>query len=223
MKLTIYNGSPRGKKSNTKILMDHFINGMDTIKNKWEINIHYLNDMKNSDLFVREFENSENIILAFPLYTDAMPGIVKHFIDKLIDVKLMNTNCRIGFVVQSGFPETVHSRYVERYLEKFSKRINAEYIGTIIKGGVEGIQVQPPQMTKKLYRSFEQLGVYFGEKGEFDKKIIKTLAGKEKLNSFKRFVFYALSKTGITNFYWNNQLKKNNVYKERFAQPYKRI
>ena len=128
----------------------------------------------------------------------------------------------LGFVVQSGFPETAHSRYVERYLEKFTKRINAEYFGTIIKGGVEGIQVQPPQMTKKLYRSFDQLGVYFGEKGTFDKKIIQTLAGKEKLNRFTQFIFFALSKTGITNFYWNKQLKKNNVYKERFAQPYKR-
>ena len=86
MKLTIYNGSPRGKNSNTKILIDHFINGMETAKKEWEINIHYLNDIKNSDLFVKEFKNSEYIILAFPLYTDAMPGIVKHFIDKLIDV-----------------------------------------------------------------------------------------------------------------------------------------
>ena len=131
MKLTIFNGSPRGMKSNTKILMEHFINGLNTIKKDRDINIYYLKEIKNNDLFVKEFENSEYIIIAFPLYTDSMPGIVKYFIDKLIDVNPGKTNCKIGFVVQSGFPETAHSRYVERYLEKFSVRIGAEYLGTI--------------------------------------------------------------------------------------------
>lgn len=233
MKLTIFNGSPRGKGSNTKILMDHFMKGFDEAaaaavkaaegeeeQPKFKTNIAYLVKTGDMEEFLEIFEESEKIILAFPLYTDAMPGIVKHFIEQLHPFCSQENNPDIGFVVQSGFPETIHSRYVEKYLEKLAKRLGSKYLGTVIKGGVEGIQVQPSWMTGKLFDAFYRLGLHFGKTGEFDKEIIQLLAKQERMSGFARFIYRLLSLTGFTNFYWNHQLKKNNAYDQRFARPY---
>ena len=138
MRLTVFNGSPRGKGSNTKFLLEHFLNGfMTTDGNSYEM--VYLNRLKDSDKFIKFFQEAEQVLLAFPLYTDAMPAMVKTFIESLEPLCGREGNPDIGFIVQSGFPEAIHSRYIERYLEKLAIRLGCRYIGTVIKGGVEGI------------------------------------------------------------------------------------
>ena len=228
MKLTIFNGSPRGKGSNTKILLDHFTRGFtetghtdengETIPNKVEP--AYLVNVDDTEEHVEMFRDATHVLLAFPLYTDAMPGIVKHFIEKLEPLCGMESNPEIGFLVQSGFPEPLHSRYVEKYLEKLAARLHCKYLGTIVKGGVEGIQVQPPRMTKKLFDSFYRLGLEYGKTGAFDKNILRSLAPRERMSGFLRVLFTILAPTGLPDFYWNRQLKKNNAYDKRFARPY---
>ena len=219
MELTVFNGSPRGKRSNTKILLEHFINGfMTTDGNTYEL--AYLNRVKDSDKFIKSFQEAEQVLLVFPLYTDAMPAMVKTFIESLEPFCRGEGNPAIGFIVHSGFPEATQSRYVERYLEKLTRRLGCKYTGTVIKGGTEGIQVQPPSMTRKLFKSFYELGKTFGKTGAFDKQIVLKLAKPERLTKFQLWAFRLLSKIGLTNSYWDSQLKKNNAYEKRFAKPY---
>ena len=242
MKLTIFNGSPRGQNSNTKILLDHFINGF-MMKNGNSYNLTYIKsevdndkfiklfkeawhnfliDDSNSDKFVKLFKESEQVLLAFPLCHDSMPAIVKAFIESLEPLCGRQDNPGIGFIVQSGFPETIHSRYVEQFLKKLAIRLGCKYTGTVIKGGVEGIKVKPAWMTKKLFKSFHQLGETFGEKGIFDKQIILKLAKPERYSKFSLVIFRILQKIGLTNFYWDSMLKKNNAFEKRFDKPYAR-
>jgi len=217
MKLTVFNGSPRGKGSNTKILLEHFINGfMTTDGNTHEL--AYLNRVKDSDNFIKLFREAEQVLLAFPLYTDAMPAIVKTFIESLEPLCGKEGNPDIGFIVQSGFPEAIHSRYVERYLEKLAVRLRCRYKGTVISGGVEGIRALPAWMTRKLFKSFYELGKSFGETGEFDEQIVCRLAQPERVTKFQFWVFKLLGH----NLYWNPQLKKNNSFEKRFDKPYMR-
>lgn len=219
MELTVFNGSPRGKRSNTKVLLEHFINGfMTTDGNTYEL--AYLNRVKDSDKFIKSFQEAEQVLLAFPLYTDAMPAMVKTFIESLEPFCRGEGNPAIGFIVHSGFPEAIQSRYVERYLEKLTRRLGCKYTGTVIKGGTEGIRIQPLLMTRKLFKSFYELGKTFGKTGEFDKQIVLKLAKPESLTKFRLWTFRLLSKIGLTNFYWDSQLKKNNAYEKRFAKPY---
>jgi NAD(P)H-dependent FMN reductase len=230
MKLTIFNGSPRGKGSNTKILLDHFTKGFEetshvneageNIPNK--IEIAYLIKVDDMEEYTELFQDAERVIIAFPLYADAMPGIVKQFIENLEPLCGMKNNPDIGFVVQSGFPEPIHSRFVEKYLEKLARRLNCKYLGTIIKGGVEGIKSQPPKMNEKLFDAFYRLGLHFGKTGGFDQEIIHSLTPTERFSGAIRFGFTILNKLGFFDSFWNKQLKQNNAYEKRFAQPYSR-
>lgn len=215
MKLTIFNGSPRGKVSNTKVLVDQFLDGFMKRNGNSYKNV-YLNTTKDSDYFIKMFEEAEKFLLAFPLYVDSMPAIVKTFIESLEPLCGRKENPDMGFLVQSGLPESIHSRYVERYLKKLSARLGCNYMGTIIKGGVEGVQAKPVRMNKKLFNSFYQIGKTFGETGKFDEEIINRLAQPEKYSKLYLWLFKLFGKF----WYWDMMLKKNNAFEKRFAKPY---
>ncbi|CAK8725575.1 hypothetical protein KKHLCK_17065 [Candidatus Electrothrix laxa] len=238
MKLTVFNGSPRGGDSNTKVLLENFLEGFTANKsNSYEL--FYLMNSEKSGEIIRSFSNAETVLLAFPLYADAMPGIVKSFIEALQPFCGRSNNPNIGFIVQSGFPEAIHLRYIERYLKKLAARLGCEYKGTVIKGGVEMIRVHSLPNNKafkylskfskyhnfakvghlldvdKLYRSFYNLGKYFGKTGQFDVKILKCLAQPDKLS---RLGFWAFKL--VLHLYWNILLKKNNVLDKVSSRPY---
>jgi len=219
MQLTIFNGSPRGAKSNSKILIEQFTRGfMETEGNGFEI--HYLNRVKDAETFQRAFGEAECVLLATPLYTDAMPGLVKAFIETLQPYVGRQDNPPMGFIVQSGFPEAGHSRPLERYFEKLTARLNSPYLGTIVKGGVEGIQIQPEKMTRKLFEAFYLIGKNFGKTGAFDPDLVKALAKPEHYPRWSIPFMKLFLKTGMGKFYWNMQLKENGAYDERFARPF---
>ena len=218
MKLTVFNGSPRGKKSNTTLLLEHVLKGfMETEGNSYEFEYIVNKDVEE---LVEMFRNASDIILAFPLYTDCMPGIVKSFIDSLKPLCGKQDNPSIGFIVQGGFPEAYHSRFVERYLEKLAKRLNCQYVGCIIKGGVETIRIMPQFMTKKIFNYFYELGKIYGKSGKFDEELLKEIAKSEHLSTLRRLFFRFASSVGMTHVYWNKQLKENNAFEERFDKPY---
>lgn len=220
MRLTLFNGSPRGKGSNTKILLEQLIEGFSTYKGN-TVDTHYLIVQKDMDQFVDAFSRAENVILAFPLYTDAMPGIVKLFIERLQPFVGREGNPGLGFIVHSGFPETIHSRFVEKYLEKLARRLGCKYLGTIIKGGSEGIQARSNWMNRKLYRRFRCLGKRLAKSGRFNPRLIRKLAGsRERMTGFSIKMFNLLRKTGMFDSYWNNQLRDNKAFNERYAHPY---
>jgi NAD(P)H-dependent FMN reductase len=219
MKLTVYNGSPRGQKSNTRILLDHFLRGFGETPGN-TVQVLYLNHIHNQAGFLEAYAGADVVLLAFPLYTDGMPGMVKLFIETLRPLRGKANAPAIAFLVQSGFMEPAHSRYVERYLEKLAARLGCRYLGTMVKGGVEGIQAQPENMTHKLFEAFYSLGKTFGETGQLDDAQVRALAGWEHLPGWLKILFALLAPTGLTNFYWNGQLKQNGAYANRFARPY---
>jgi len=185
-----------------------------------EIPIYYLANVAKMDEHVKAFKEAETAIVIFPLYCDCMPGLVKEFFER-ISLLDKSQGKRVGFILQSGFPEAIHSTFLERYLQKLAERQKWDYLGTVIKGGVEGIQIMPPMMTKKLFKSFKGLGEYFGKTGLFNPEIVESLKKPYKLSKSRLLFFRFGSLFGLTNFYWNSNLKKHNAFEERYAQPYK--
>jgi hypothetical protein len=121
--------------------------------------------------------------------------------------------------VQSGFPEALHSRHVERYLVKLAERLGCRYTGTIVKGGGEGARMAPHGY-RKSFDTLYQLGVMFGETGRFDEALLQELAKPERFPKILGPVFKVFLKTKMATSYFDNQLRENGAYEQRFARPY---
>jgi hypothetical protein len=183
------------------------------------VSAHYLNRVRDTERYVRAFAKAEPVLLAFPLYTDAMPAQVKVFIEALEPLCSRSDNPDIGFLVQSGFPEAVHSRYVQRYLNKLAARLGCRYVGTIVKGGGEGARGMPDQY-RKPFEILYQLGKAFGERGQFDEALLQELAKPERFPRILGPFFRVFLKTKMATSYFDDQLKENGAYEQRFARPY---
>jgi len=169
---------------------------------------------------VETFTQAECAWIGFPLYTDAMPGMVKAFIEALEKLRGRLENPPVGFLVQSGFPEAAHSRHVERYLEKLAARLGSPYLGTIVKGGGEGVRMMPDNANRKLFESLQALGRGFGETGALNPHLLRQVAGIERYPAYLTPLFKLLVRLPLVNYYWDTQLKENLAYEQRFARPY---
>ncbi|MBN1371170.1 MAG: NAD(P)H-dependent oxidoreductase [Anaerolineaceae bacterium] len=219
MQLTVFNGSPRGLKSNTRILLSHFQRGFEETPGNSMV-IHDLVRVNDQEAFRQAYAQAETVFLAFPLYVDAMPGIVKTFIEETLQpFAARESNPPMLFLVQSGFPEGIHSTFVARYLKKLAARMNAPCLGVVIKGGVEGIQSQPEKAIAKLLDSFYQLGLGFGQTGKLDEALVGQLAQPIRFPKAVQTGLLILSKFGLVDSGWNIQLKRNGAFERRFAQP----
>lgn len=219
MQLTIYNGSPRGKAGNTEIMLKKVVEGFQAVSDADVTWIH-LNSRQQRDTAHEAFPKSNLVLLGFPLYTDAMPGLVKEFIESLAPYVDRENNPAMAFMVQSGFPEACHSRPVERYLEKLTRRLKAPYAGTIVKGGCEGVHLMPEQMNRKLFTGLHELGTDLAQPGVLDSEKLRKLAKPERYSKIITPLFKLVLSLPIMQSYWNNQLKKNGVYENRFARPF---
>lgn len=218
MKITVFNGSPRGGKSNTRILLEHLVHGYQSVREA-EIHVHFLNRRKQRDAQREAFAQADLILLAFPLYVHAMPGLVKELLE-VLEPRDPADGARLAFIVQQGFPETHQSAWLTPYLARLPARLGCADAGIAVKGGVEGIQIQPEWMTRKLYRAFGDLGRDLAHQGHFDPTRLKKLAHPERLGLGRRLVYRALAATGVSNFYWDRNLKENGAYENRHARPY---
>jgi NAD(P)H-dependent FMN reductase len=182
--------------------------------------VAHLRAVEKHDEFADTFRDAEIVMLAFPLYTDAMPGIVKAFIEKLAPLVDRPQNPPVLFLVQSGFPEAHHSRFVERYLEKLARRLGSRYVGTMVRGNCEGIHMMPAWMTKAVRTTITRLGAHFAKTGEFDPDLLRQFARPEHLTRVGRAVVRLMGVVGMANFHWNSQLAKHKAYAKRFARPH---
>ncbi len=217
MRWTLLDGSPRGKRSNTAILLGALSRGLGSAGQQAEI-VH-LSAPRERARAAKLFAGAERVLLGFPLYTDAMPGLVKEFCESLEPLQGRPGNPPIAFLVQSGFPEPGQSRPIERWLELFAARLGSPYLGTIVKGGVEGIQAMPAWMTRGLLGKMEVLGRTLGETGALDRRLLEKLAGPDWLNGWRLPFLHAAIALGSTP-YWKRTLKKNGAWERRRVQPY---
>jgi len=218
MKLTVFNGSPRGSGSNTKILLKHFLAGFCEIEgNTYEI--HYLNQVNNHEALVEKFREAETVLLAFPMYTDTTPAMVQHFIECLSPLRGRTGNPPAAFIVQYGFMEAVHGKYLKHYLEKLAARLGSPLLGIATRGGIEGIQAMTAENTKKIFEQFYELGHGFGTTGRFEPELVKVIARKERFTQNGNMAEKMKQILDGTARYWDGMLKSNHAWDNRFDKP----
>ncbi len=216
MKLAVINGSPRGTNSNSRIILDQFLSGLAKGNPEQEHATFYLVNRYQIQDILDYCRHCDVMLLAFPLYTDAMPGIVKQFFEKMPALP----GKKIGYIIQSGFPEAIHCFYLEKYLEKFTQKLGAAYLGTVARGGVEGIQDRSARLNKVLYSRFHLLGFHFASTGKFDERIVRKLKKPFQLPKISLAIIKLFSSTDLFNYGWGRHLKANHAYELRNARPY---
>jgi hypothetical protein len=219
MRLTAFNGSPRGAAGNTARMLEQFLAGFDSVPGNISETL-VLASAKDTDEPLRAFAQAESALLAFPLYVDAMPAAVKAFIEGLEPFCGRKENPPLLFFVHSGFPEASHSRPVERYLEGLAKRLGCQYRGTVIKPGSEGVRHMPEAMNRKLFGRLRELGRIYGSEGRLDKSIAGRTSSPERLGPAQVALYGLLNLLGLTNRYWDGMLKRNGAFDKRYDQPY---
>jgi multimeric flavodoxin WrbA len=218
--LTVFNGSPHGEKGNTARLFSNFIEGFGSLEGNG-FQMHYLKRNPRMDELVGAFSDAQAVWIGFPLYTDSMPGPAKAFIEALKPLCGRKNNPPVGFFIQSGFPEAVHSRYVERYLESLCARLGSPYLGTIIKGGGESMGQGPGPAAEKVMRALYDLGRHFAETGSIDRAgLLGTIAGVERFPLVTAMIFRMIVKLPMFKGMFDKILKANGAYERSFSAPY---
>jgi NAD(P)H-dependent FMN reductase len=221
--LVLLNGSPRGEDSNSMKMLAHVAEGWQRGGGQAPEVLH-LAQRAGFNRAVQAFAESDTVLLGMPLYTDAMPGIVKLYIEAIAPrvegSASGGRNPTLGFLVQSGFPEALHSRLIERYLEKLARRLGSPYAGTIVRGGGGALESMPEQANEKLWARLRTLGEQLAQYGRFSEEELKAVAGTERYSALAAALLSAACRLPVLQFMWNGQLKKNGVWEKRFAAPY---
>ncbi len=208
-KLVIYNGSPRKKGSNSSIILEKVI---ESLGNRVEIR-----DLKKTDQWngwADSFIHEKHVMFFMPLYVHAMPSHVMEFIEKLQPSK-----GSISFFVQSGFPESSQSHYLEAYFEQLAPRLGRAYLGTAIKGGMEGLQMRPAAGQDKMIEPIVETFSNLVNEGKFNPADIHKLASPVRLGKGTQLVFQLFNKK-INALIWDQKLKTNHAYEKSYDRPY---
>ncbi len=210
-RITLFNGSARGRAGSTAALLEKFAAGFLSIAGKTAETRHLL-PSERMENFLPAFAEAECVWLGTPLYYDSMPGHVKAFLEALEPLRGRRGNPPVGFLIQSGFPEGLHSRYLERYFEKFAERIGAPYLGTIVKGASSS--------SDKPFGALFRLGRGLAERGALAPRDLRAAAGLERFPAFPDFFWNILLRLANVNGYFESLLVQNGAFESRFATPY---
>ena len=123
MKIGIINGSPRGKKSNSEILINYLYSLLEGHK----INKYYSFFNKIDSEIKSEIHNADVLIFVFPLYVDSIPSHLLDTIVKFEEEKIINSKTKIYCIVNNGFFEGKQNQLAILQMKNWCKKIGAEW------------------------------------------------------------------------------------------------
>ena len=211
MKLTIFNGSPRGKSSNSTRMIPWIIN-------EFPDNICYLNKLSLHESYIESAKSADTLLFIFPLYVDSMPGITKSFFELMETHKEIFYEKAVYYIIHSGFPEMIQSKALSRYLSYFSLKVmNMDYMGTVIIGGSEAMQMAPDGAFRKIQSKLKIVGNTITNRETIPDNINILINKRDRLTALRRFLFKI---NPLKNFYWNYRAKQHGVKINLLDQPY---
>ncbi|MBP7401694.1 MAG: NAD(P)H-dependent oxidoreductase [Clostridia bacterium] len=211
MRYLICNGSPRGSAGFTEVLAQRFLAGLHE-SGAEDAEILQVGRTDTHAQASARLAEADAVVVVFPLYTDAMPGVLMAFIEQLEPLRGRLGGHALGFIVHSGFPESLHAAAVERYLSGLAARLGASYAGTAAVGG--------GSWTDGRLSAVRELGRHFAEQGlRFDPDTVRRAASCERFGSREIIILRILARAGMFNRYFNRQLKANGVFHRRFDRP----
>lgn len=212
MYILLCNGSPRGIRGFSEKYSDALAKGLAEHPNV-QIEKVNLNRIAGHRETAERLAGADCAVVIFPLYTDAMPGMTMAFFEELKPYIGSLENLSLGFIVQSGFPEHIQSRAVEKYLERLTEILGARYAGTAVFGGGMG-------MNEKRIALVHRLGREFLPDKRFTKETLALTTPMETIPLPARVLVGILGLTPLVQMPWILQLRKNGAYSKRNDRPY---
>ena len=123
MKIGIINGSPRGGKSNSEILIKYLC----SLLKGHQINKYYSFFSKIDSEIKSEIHNADALIFAFPLYVDSIPSHLLDTIVKFEEEKIINSKTKIYCIVNNGFFEGKQNQLAILQMKNWCEKIGAEW------------------------------------------------------------------------------------------------
>ena len=123
MKIGIINGSPRGKKSNSEILINYLYSLLEGHK----INKYYSFFNKIDSEIKSEIHNADVLIFVFPLYIDSIPSSLLDILLKFEEEKIVNSKTKIYCIANNGFFEGKQNQLAILQMKNWCKKIGAEW------------------------------------------------------------------------------------------------
>lgn len=216
MHLVIISGAARPQsKSNTAKIIAAFQKGFEEDGNTTEV--WYLSDRRQWSEAAEAFEWNNNILIAFPLYVENIPGILLEFLSGLEPKKSPGT--KISFLLQGGFPEASQSRCCEAYLKTLPAQLGCAYAGTLIKGDMFGVSLVDEKNREKMLAPFAEMGRYFAKTGRFEKADVDAFASPEYMSEMQIRMYNLVGKH-ISRFFMGYIGKKLGCRGKLDARPY---
>lgn len=215
MKLSIINGSPRGKSSNSRRILEWITDGLEVYSAG---NMEYLTKIGDMDTILKRCSSSDSLLLCLPLYVDSMPAQQKLFFEKMELEKEAFKGKKISFIIHSGFPEMVQNESLKEYLELFATEImEMELLGVVIIAGSEALQMAPDNLFKRHIKILQDVIRSIDSDTKFPDDINIRINRRERLTWLQRFLFII---NPLKNFYWHYRASKHDHKVKIKAQPY---
>lgn len=127
---TLINGSPKVRDSNSGVFLNKLKINLD------EYNVFELKKSKKEDI-IKSINNSEVIVLAFPLYVDSPTSITLDLLDYIVDSKVNLKNKLVYVIINCGFREGTQNKTAVNIIKNWCNKTKATYGCSILIGAGE--------------------------------------------------------------------------------------
>ncbi|MCK4444047.1 MAG: hypothetical protein KAW09_05855 [Thermoplasmata archaeon] len=215
-------GSPRGKGSTSESLGFCLLEQLE-MKGIETETVHIqksLKTMEGQEKMLSAVNNSDIIILAFPLYVDTLPAPVIQTMELILEHRksgYVSKKSRLVAIVNSGLPEPNHSHIALANCKIFCTEVGIEWAGGLAIGGGEAIAGRALGEVKGMARKVIKALDFAGEtlvKGEPVPKEALELASRPIVPKWL-YVFAGTRR-------WKRKAKKNGASKRMYDTPYGR-
>lgn len=160
--IIIYATPNKVSVSNTVRYSKEFIRGF--MRHGGSVEEYYLSERNQWKSAISAFLCNNHILFALPVYNAMIPGIMMEFLETLsqnLQEKNAESSLRnITFLLQSGFPESIHRKCCESYLKKLPSLLNSQFSGTLSHGNTFQINFSN---TNSVHLTYETMGELFAK------------------------------------------------------------
>lgn len=123
MKISIINGSPKGIKGHSEMLINYF----SSLLKENEIKKYYSISFKLNDKTKNEINSSDVLIFSFPLYVDGIPSNLLKLLTEFEKEKIVNSNTKVYCIVNNGFFEGKQNHIAISQIRNWCEKVNAKW------------------------------------------------------------------------------------------------